>query len=249
MDCFTIGTSPKGSGSKARISFRQRAHHRHKADGVAETPNLTHYSPKENAMSESKRRAPCKRYMQVFTQVIIEGRKLRDVAKSLRLKQKSILDIVSRVRVYLRKQGASLYLPNPGRMRAIHVRELYLARLEHQWEELMQEWYRSKRPARADKVGSVEVEGGKKQKRGEHQRKTQTGDVKYLKDARAILREIRELCMNRPYATKEQNYVKLLTLKQREDAFDRIVAEISDGSAATTDAGDGLGGADSARAA
>jgi hypothetical protein len=200
-------------------------------------------------MSQSKRRAPCKRYMQVFTQVMVEGRKPRNVAKSLRLKQKSVVDIVSRVRVYLREQGASFYLPNAGRIRAMHVRELFLARLEHQWDELMEEWYRSKRPARADKVGSNEIEGGKKQKRAEHQRKTQTGDVKYLKDARAILREIRELCMNRPYATKEQNHVKLLTLKQREDGIDRILKEIRDGIAAAGDSGENLGGADSARAA
>src|SRR6187551_104204 len=99
-------------------------------------------------MSQPKRRAPCKRYMQVFTQVMVEGRKPKNVAKSLRMKYKSVIDIVSRVRVYLRQQGASLYLPKPGRIRAIHVRELYLARLEHQWEELMQEWYRSKQPAR-----------------------------------------------------------------------------------------------------
>jgi hypothetical protein len=187
--------------------------------------------------------------MQVFTKILVEGRKPRNVAKSLRLKQQSVIDIAQRVRSYLRTQGASLYLPDAGRMRAINARELYIARLEHQWEELMQEWRRSKRPARTVKAGNNEVEGGKKQKRSEVQRKSQTGDVKYLKDARAILREIRELCMNRPYATKEQNHVKLLTLKQREDAFDRLVAEIGDGIAATPIDGVGLGGAGSARAA
>lgn len=200
-------------------------------------------------MSQPKKRnAPCKRYMQVFTRVVIEGRTQEEVAQELGLKYESVVNICYKVKAYLREHGASLYLPNQRRMRAIHARELYLARLEHQWEQLMQEWYRSKQPAESEKAGNVEGDG-KNQKRAERQRKTQTGNVKYLIEARANLREIREICMSRPYATKEQNHVKLLTLKQREAICDRLLAENGVGVPASDDAGDDRWGTDSARAA
>jgi hypothetical protein len=126
---------------------------------------------------------------------------------------------------------------------------LYLVRLEHQYQELMQAWYRSQQWAEMHKAGVVKKKGEVESSRGEQMRKTQSGNVDYLIQARQILRDIRQICVHRPYATKEENHVKHLTLKQRENDCDRLLAENGIGLPAPADAGTSDGRADLPHAA
>ena len=199
---------------------------------------------------ERKRRMPCKRYLQVFNRVMVEGRPLDEVARELKLKFESVVDIFYRVRKFMREHGAKLYLPDPGLLRTVNARELYLARLEHQWQQSMEAWHRSKSHAEENTVATTSKPGDDQgQKRAEVKRKSQTGDVRYLVQARAILSDIRAFSTDRPYATPEENHVKQLTLKQREDDCDRLLAENCERIATPPDAGAAIGPEHCARAA
>lgn len=200
-------------------------------------------------MLEPKRRMPCKRYLQVFNRVLVEGRPLDEVARDLGLKYESVVSIVHKVRNFLRKHGAKMYLPDPGLLLTINARELYLARLEHQWQQAMEAWHRSKLHAEAEKAAVIHKRGGESEQRIEKSRRSQTGDIRCLVQARALLADIRAFCTDRPYATPEENHVKQLTLKQREDDCDRLLAENCERIATPPNAGTAPGREHSARAA
>ena len=101
------------------------------------------------------------------------------------------------------------------------LRDLHVARLEHQWEQTMLAWHRSTQAEEIEKV--VGEEGGKR--KAEKTRRSQTGDVKYLIVAREIMAEIRELTAANSVATPhlEEPDVESLTLEQRQAALDHLL--------------------------
>ena len=74
----------------------------------------------------SRKRPPCKRYLAIFTLVVIHGRTYAEVAKKLGIKPKSVADICSRVRTWLRRMQEM-------QERIEFVREVYARRLAAPW--------------------------------------------------------------------------------------------------------------------
>jgi hypothetical protein len=162
----------------------------------------------------SEPRPPCKRYREIFTLIEVHGRTYGDVATELGMKQKSIVDICSKVRTWMRRYGARWDRIVENKKRAAIACELYVARLEHQWQEAMAAWYRSQGPQRIDK--GIYKEG--KLERGEVTQRSQTGDVRYLRQAAAVLEKICAMKTRPPLSDHEETndvYVEEATLVER----------------------------------
>ena len=162
----------------------------------------------------SQPRPPCKRYREIFTLIEVHGRTYADVAKELGMKQKSITDICSKVRTWMRRYGARWDRISENKKRAAIACELYVARLEHQWQEAMAAWYRSCSPQRIDK--GVYKDG--KLDRGEVTQRSQTGDVRYLRQAASVLEKICAMKQRPPLSDHEETndvYVEEATLVER----------------------------------
>jgi hypothetical protein len=151
--------------------------------------------------------------MQVFTLVEIEGRAPVDVAVELGIKQSSVTDVCSKVRTWLRSHGGRWDRITVAQQRLEVARELYAARLDHQWNELMEEWHRSKKP----QTGEKGVYGpDNKVKQTEVTRRSKTGDVRYLIQAAHVLEKMHDLRnANSINFTQEEYDVRNATLIER----------------------------------
>jgi vacuolar-type H+-ATPase catalytic subunit A/Vma1 len=78
-------------------------------------------------------RPPCKRYLAIFTLVVIHGRTYAEVARQLGIKPKSVADICSRVRTWLRRNRARLERMAEIQERIEMVHEAYAAVLAAPW--------------------------------------------------------------------------------------------------------------------
>lgn len=139
-------------------------------------------------MSTSKKdRVPCKRYREIFTLVEVNGLSAEDAAKQLGIKPKSVTDICSRVRTWMQRNGGHWTRFKENERRIEIVRELYAARLEHQWKLVMAAWHASVQPNMREKI----VFGKDREvDRTEVIRSSQTGNVRYLMQAVRLLDKI-----------------------------------------------------------
>ena len=182
-------------------------------------------------MSEKKVRPPSRGYLHIFFKVCVEGRTAEEVAKEQGIKVESVRDVVWKVRSFMRKHGAEPVMEHPSMHPAAMVREVYLARLEAQWRELLQAWRDSKQEQGVRKVNHVVRSDGKEEKRTEIVQKTQTGGHPYLTQARQLLRELIKL-VGQPQPNEQgAEYVRRLTLEQREKEVDCWLLEFGDGGA------------------
>lgn len=159
-------------------------------------------------------RPPCKRYREIFTLVEVHGRTYADVAKQLGLQPKSVTDVCSKVRTWMRRYGARWDRISENKKRAAIACELYVARLEHQWQEAMAAWYRSTEPKQIEKG----VFKGGILDRSEITRRSQTGDVRYLMQAARVLEKICVMKTRPPLSDHEETndvYVEEATLVER----------------------------------
>jgi hypothetical protein len=167
---------------------------------------------KEQPMSNKNDRPPCKRYLEVFTKVEVEGQEHAAVAAEMGLKLRSVVDICSKVRTWMQRHGGRWERITANERRIEIVREILAARLEHQWNEVMAAWYRSKEPQHSEKAV---LEGGDTVKRTEVTQRSQTGDVRYLRQALHLLEKICGLRRPDPIPEKEEYDVERATLVER----------------------------------
>lgn len=173
--------------------------------------------------------APTKRSQAIYCRVVIEGCDVEQVARDFRIGVPRVKQLVGQVRSWIRGAKRSVDEERTGDDSS-SLRQLHLARLEHQWEQVMLAWYRSTQVEETEKVLADE----KGQRKAEKTRRSQTGDVRYLEQARAIMQEIRELlgdALNQQPA--EEQHVESLTLDEREAALDRLLENLGQRARAT----------------
>lgn len=166
--------------------------------------------------------SPSSRSQAIYCRVMIEGCSIEQVAKDCEVGVARIKTIVAEVRRWIRRSPGGNVLDSKTES-GLALRQLHIARLEHQWEQTMLAWYRSMQVEETEKV--VGDEQGKR--KAEKTRRTQTGDVKYLQQAREIMAEMRLLIANTTSGTnlntEEPTHVESLTLAQREAALDCLL--------------------------
>jgi hypothetical protein len=141
-------------------------------------------------MSKPKDPPPCKRYREAFMLVEVNGLTTEEAGAQLGIKPKSVVDMCSKVRTWMQRHGGHWSRIKENARRIEIVRELYAARLEHQWKLVMNAWYLSTQPHKRvkavyDKEEQVE--------RSEVIRSSQTGNVRYLLQAARVLEKICKL--------------------------------------------------------
>jgi hypothetical protein len=169
---------------------------------------------------QKKKSVPSKRSQMIYCRVMIEGRSVEQVAKDLFVTTPTVKSIVARVKRWMKKSRQSV--PDEEFSHTAEtLRQLHLARLEHQWEQTMNAWYRSTHDEETQRLSSDE--SGKK--KVEKLLKTQTGDISYLVQAREILQEIRELVGSETISTAQQesHYVEGLSIEQRTAAVNHLL--------------------------
>lgn len=169
----------------------------------------------------------------IYRAVIVEGRPLGQIAATHGVSEESAMATIQR---YLER-----HVPLALELHDTRVRRLHLARLEHQWREAMNAWYRSIQREEIVKVSSeghdadansTAKDEGAAARRGSKRKIERTtlnpcGDVRYLEQARRILAEYRELCDGHTPAEHEEWIdVEALTTEQREEELDRILAAL-----------------------
>jgi hypothetical protein len=176
-------------------------------------------------MTEQKQRPPSKRYQAIYCRVAVEGRAIEAVASEFAIAIETVERVVRHVKHWFQLGCPGLLEVDRAVIGGVALRDLHLARLEHQWDEVMAAWYRSKQPEEVEKATVDE----KKQVKGEKTRRSQSGDVKYLNLAREILAEIRLLRgVTRESLAKEDDDVATLTLDERATRFTRIMQDLRD---------------------
>ena len=164
-------------------------------------------------MAASPQTPPHPRYMQIFREVIIEGKPRANVAAAYKLKVCTVDRYIRQVERWLAVQVIQL--------ESMLVGNVHLERLEHQWNELMVAWGRSKQDQVISKA-STDHEG---RKRAEQTRKSSPGDVRYLEQARRVLSDIRALLGLTHLPTEQElmDDAQTLTLEQRMALLDRLL--------------------------
>lgn len=172
----------------------------------------------------SKSRPPCKRYLQVFNRVVVEGQTAAEVAAELGLTLRSVQTIVARVCRWVRQHGGKLVKIDRSMVSLANARELQVARLEHQWEELMSAWHRSTQPVEREKGYYNEA---RVMQKVEKTRAPQNGNINYLIQARKVLGEICSLRSTSldPLVTEEDD-VEKLTPEERLAGIDQILETV-----------------------
>jgi hypothetical protein len=169
---------------------------------------------------------PSNRTQAIYCRVMIEGCPVEQVAKEYAVGVERIKKVVCEVKRWIRRTPGGVPL-DATRETGLALRQLHLARLEHQWEQLMLAWYRSTQAEETEKVVGDE----KGQRKAEKTRRTQTGDVKYLEQARQIMAEMRALStsgIGNQQSTEESTHVESLTLAQREAALDCLLETLGE---------------------
>jgi hypothetical protein len=172
----------------------------------------------------------------IYFRVMVEGRALDSVAQEYSVVPATIRATVRRVQRWLRE--ARSWLPDESFESSLEMlRLVHLARLEHQWEQAMNAWYRSLQAEETQKISGEEV--GKR--KAERILQSRTGEVKYLQQAREILQEIRSLAGTATIAPPgDTNHAESLTVEQRAMALDHLLETLGERARAAAP-----GGADS----
>jgi hypothetical protein len=195
-------------------------------------------------MSSKKQSAPTARSQAIYSRIVIEGCDPETIAKEFNISLSQLHKIVSQVRTWIRRATSGLLITTSEKetseniledkvnVTLLELRKLHLARLEHQWEQVMLGWYRSLQVEETEKVVGDE----KGHRKAEKIRRTQTGDVAYLEQARKIMQEMRALfpLQSTDTAHEENNHVENLTLEQREIAIDNLLETIRQRAGETT---------------
>ena len=185
-------------------------------------------------MSKQQITLPNRRKLDAFIRVAIQGRSPDEVARELGLHKRSVETMVAYVRTWMRKHGA-VWQEIDERIRASTITcELYLARLEHQWEELMNAWHRSKEPQETKK-GRFNPD--KTVKYTEVSTRTQTGDVSYLVQAQKLLDTITQIRLQNPSLNQENNRERLASIERRRFRLDQILKLYGPGGSETGSGG------------
>ena len=124
---------------------------------------------------------PTEHDQDIFHRVAVEGMTVVEIADELSQSSGDIESIVRRVQRWLALEQLR---QDPHLVKAMHLR-----RLEYQWQVVMEAWYQSQKPSTTMKIAR-DKEGKQKI---EHTHRPQTGDVRYLDQARKIMAEIRVL--------------------------------------------------------
>jgi hypothetical protein len=173
-------------------------------------------------------RLPSKRALSVFTRVVIEGVPKETIGEELNIKPSSVGDIVNRVRQWMHKHGARWDDIAEHERRAAIVCELYVARLDHQWQEAMNAWYRSQQPQTIDKATYKEG-GGVKQ--AEMTRKSQVGDVRFLREAAVLLDKIAAIRGRAPLNVAASSQTPTASVEERRVGYLQLLADYGVGMA------------------
>lgn len=180
---------------------------------------------------------------EVLRRVNIDGERVEEIAKSMNL---PVMQVTAMLHKAQRKQRRLSKLDDPNSNFTIHL--LHLERLESQWREVMHSWRLSKTDAEKHRViWSVKSPGGDKDpEKLEKLKESQTGDVKYLQQAREIMAEIRELSKELAALTpKEHDREHPFTFNERIEEFHRLLVEGGQSSQPTPDDGVDVGRATS----
>jgi hypothetical protein len=172
-------------------------------------------------MSENHSLPPTSQQMRIFRQAMIDGVACEELAGNYQLTLETIQRNIRRVERWLAVQVTA--------QESVLVGNLHLERLEHQWNELMAAWVRSKQ----DEVVSKATTDQKGNQRVERIHKSATGEVRYLEQARRVLADIRTLLGIQHIPTEEElmNNVESLTLEQRGALLHRLVERVRDAQA------------------
>ena len=181
-------------------------------------------------MSKPQVKLPSLRNIDAFIHVAIEGRTSADVAREMGLRQRSVETMVASVRTWMRKHGAVWQEIDERIRRSTATCELYLARLEHQWEEVMNAWHRSKEP---EQVTKGRFNPDKTSKYTDITSRTQTGNVSYLIQAQKLLDLISQIRLQNPSLDQENNRARLAAIERRNLRLNQILKLYGPGGSAT----------------
>jgi hypothetical protein len=168
---------------------------------------------------------PTQRAQTIFCRVTIEGHSVEQVAKEHGIQPLRVRKIVQQVRRWMKHMPRGFSEPTEL-LSAETLRDLHLARLEHQWEQTMLAWHRSTQVEEVEKV----IGGKDGIQKAEKTRRSQTGEVKYLTLAREIMEEIRALSafqISTPNP-EEPARVESLTLAERDAAVSRLLETLGE---------------------
>jgi hypothetical protein len=191
-------------------------------------------------------RPPSTRSQTIYCRVSVEGRTIDATASEFNITGDTVKRVLRGVRRWMKLGCQGVPKPSGDAAHGEALRDLHVARLEHQWNEVMAAWYRSKQPEETDKA----VVDDRKQVKGEKTRRSQTGEVKYLTHARAIMAEIRQLDgTSQRVEPVEPGHVADATPEQRETSLDQIVDGICQRTGTTPDGRPDYGNHNQPRAA
>ena len=128
--------------------------------------------------------------------------------------------MVASVRTWMRKHGAVWQEIDERIRRSTVTCELYLARLEHQWEELMNAWHRSKEP---EQISKGRFNPDKTARYTDVTSRTQTGNVSYLIQAQKLLDLISQIRLQNPSLDQENNRERLASIERRNLRLNQIL--------------------------
>jgi len=154
-------------------------------------------------------RKPSAKERRVFHEVAIRGHTIREVAARYQIQPATVRRMVRRVRTH--------HQTHPRALEAVSASRLHLERLENEWRESMRAWYRSQEEQRIVKLSQSSGQAeGQRPDRLEQTRKSTSGDVRFLMEARRVLHEIREIrrqledqSLELPEQTDEQFAIEL----------------------------------------
>lgn len=131
-------------------------------------------------------RKPSAKERRVYLEVEIQGHAISEVATRYQLQSRTIRRMIRRVRTNQQSR--------PKKLEPSSATWLHLQRLENEWSEAMRAWYRSQKEQRIVKLSqSGDQAAEQRPDRLEQTRKSTSGDVRFLAEARRALHEIREL--------------------------------------------------------
>lgn len=122
-------------------------------------------------------------HMTLYQLVAIEGRTCEEAAQLYDLAPERVSELV---------QAVERWIANRATVHDISaIRILHLQRLEHQWQEAMAGWHRSRQPTKQVRVDSREGAGSAR--RELRTLREQNGDIRFLHHAHKVMAEIRQI--------------------------------------------------------
>ncbi len=128
---------------------------------------------------------PTPQTREIFRQVVVLGIPPTEVAQKFGLRRQSVYKAVARMRAYLHQHLLS------GSQAKFPLAQMHLERLELQWQEAINAWFRSQEEAETTKTSRDGANADNE--KIEHTTRSTTGDVRYLQLAQRLLCEIRAL--------------------------------------------------------